>query len=72
MERKIHMDMVKAWLEKTGYDSATGYLTRQTCERLNIGEVVTRLMKDSPYKKWDGPPLRNSNQYPKGGKRFNT
>ncbi len=70
MERKVHMDLVRTWFEKSGYDPITGHPTRQTCERLNIGEVATRLAKDGPYKKWDGPPLRNLNNYPRGGKRF--
>jgi len=64
------MALVRAWYEKNGYDPATGRPTRQTCERLNIAEVAERLAKDSPYKRWDGPPPRDLNAYPRGGKHF--
>jgi len=70
MEREAHMALVKAWYEKNGYGPATGLPTRQTCERLNIAEVARRLAKDNPYKRWDGPPLRDLNDYLRGGKRF--
>ncbi|UCD79703.1 MAG: aldehyde ferredoxin oxidoreductase [Desulfobacterales bacterium] len=70
IEREAHMALVRAWYEKNGYDPATGRPTRQTCERLNIVEVADRLAKDGPYKRWDGPPLRDLNTYPRGGKRF--
>jgi aldehyde:ferredoxin oxidoreductase len=70
MERKEHMALVKAWYEKNGYDPETGQPTLQTCERLNIAGVAKRLAEDKPYKRWDGPPLRNLNDYPRGGKRF--
>ena len=70
MEREAHMALVKTWYEKNGYDPATGRPTRQTCERLNIAEVAKRLAKDNPHKRWDGPPLRDLNDYPRGGKRF--
>jgi aldehyde:ferredoxin oxidoreductase len=70
IERETHMALVRNWYEKNGYDPATGLPTRQTCERLNIAEVEIRLEKDGPYKKWDGPPLKDLNSYPKGAKRF--
>ncbi|MDX9787324.1 MAG: aldehyde ferredoxin oxidoreductase C-terminal domain-containing protein [Desulfobacterales bacterium] len=70
MERKTHLTLVRAWYEKNGYDTVTGRPTRQTCERLNIAEVAKRLEEDGPYNTWDGPPLRDLNSYPKGGKRF--
>ena len=70
MERETHMALVRAWYEKNGYDPAIGRPTRQTCERLNIAEVANRLENDGPYKKWDGPPLRDLSFYPRGGKRF--
>ena len=70
LERETHMALVRNWYEKNGYDPAIGRPTRQTCERLNIAEVANRLENDGPYKKWDGPPLRDLSFYPRGGKRF--
>jgi aldehyde:ferredoxin oxidoreductase len=70
LERKAHMSLVRDWYEENGYDPATGQPTRQTCERLNIVVVADRLAEVSPYKRWDGPPLRDLNTYPRIGKRF--
>jgi aldehyde:ferredoxin oxidoreductase len=69
-EREFHTNLLRAWYEKNGYDTATGQPTRQTCERLNIAEVTKRLSEDGPYKIWDGPALRHLSSYPSGGKRF--
>lgn len=48
------------------FDGLAEMLTRAT----GIPHTAERLAEDGPYERWDGPPLRDLNAYPRGGKRF--
>lgn len=69
-EREAHMALVKAWYEANGYDPETGLPTLENCERLGIVDVARTLSGDAPYKRWDGPLLKELASYPRGGSRF--
>ncbi len=70
VEREAHMTLVRAWYAQNGYEPETGYPAKETCRRLNIEQVRERLVRESPYTRWNGPLLRDLNGYPRGGKRF--
>ena len=67
-ERQEHGAMLKEYYQVHGYDEE-GIPSRQRLEKLGLSDVARRLFSEMPYAHWDGPPLRDLEDYPSGGTR---
>lgn len=65
-ERKEHEDMLTEFFKVRGWDPETGIPTRDTLETYDLGFVADELEEYGPFPEWNGPPLRDLDEYPTG------
>ena len=65
-----HAEMLTEYYKAHGCSLDTGIPTRETLQSLGLSDVADELETNSPYPKWEGPPLWPLDKYPHGGKRF--
>ncbi|MCU0571677.1 MAG: aldehyde ferredoxin oxidoreductase family protein [Syntrophobacteraceae bacterium] len=68
-ELERHGRMLVDYCRMHGYDPRTGAPTRRRLVDLNLEALADALERDAPYSKWNGPPLRPLESYPRGGRR---
>lgn len=66
VEREEHEEMLEEYYELRGWDKDTGVPKRKTLEKLGLKFAADELKEKGPFSDWDGPPLRNLDEYPTG------
>jgi len=69
IERRVHREMLNEYYSVHGYDTLTGIPSKERLQSLGLDDVAETLHGEMPYPEWDGPLLRDPDDYPHGGTR---
>ncbi len=68
-ERREHREMLREYYRVHGYDEESGIPLREKLMELDLPEVASMLFEGDRTENWDGPPLWDLDDYPRGGRR---
>ena len=69
MERRQHAEMLREYYRVHGYDEENGIPLNKKLNTLGLSEVARILHEEERAGGWNGPPLRDMDAYPHGGRR---